>query len=168
MAKITVKGIVLCGIFAALTVVGSRIAIPIGAVPVTLATFFTYMAAYLLPPRYAAASQILFIMAAAFFDGGIGALLGPLGGFRIGMVLCAFLAGLVIRKTGGKTIPGILALTGGTLFGIYLFGILWYMALKSVPFSAAFSVCVLPFIPGDSLKIALTVLIAGRIRKWVN
>ena len=93
----------LCGLFAAITAVLSQIAIPIGPVPINLATFAVFCAGALLGSKLGSISLIVWAILGAFgvpvfsmFRGGLGTLLGPTGGYIIGFIVMAVIAGLVI------------------------------------------------------------------------
>ncbi|TET40117.1 MAG: biotin transporter BioY, partial [Elusimicrobia bacterium] len=80
------KGMILCALFAALTAVGGLIAVPLPftPVPITLQTFFTFLAGAILGKYLGALSQIIYLLLGViglpvFAKGssGIGVLLGP-------------------------------------------------------------------------------------------
>ena len=60
----------------------------------------------------------------------------------------------------------VLALAAGTA-ACYLLGTVWYVAVTGNPWGASLAACVLPFLPGDAVKIAAAVLAGTRIRKAV-
>lgn len=87
-------------LLAALIAVGALIQLPIGPVPVTLQTFFIVLAGYILGPVSGAAAMLLYILAGAIglpiFAGGkagFAVLFGPTGGYLLGFVGTAYLAG---------------------------------------------------------------------------
>ena len=85
------------------------------------------------------------------FRGGVGALLGPTGGFLLGYIPLTCCCGIVCERTQRRSLQALAFLLGTTL--LYLTGTAWYAHQAGVGFSAALPVCVLPFIPGDALKI---------------
>ena len=87
----------------ALIAASAWITLPLGAVPVTLQVFFVVLAALLLPPGWAAASMLAYVVLGAAglpvfsgAQGGLGVLAGPTGGYLIGFVAGATL-GSVLR-----------------------------------------------------------------------
>lgn len=98
--------LILAALFAALTAVGSLIKIPLpGTLLVfTLQTFFVFLAGLLLPPRYAMASQAVYIAVGLLglpvfsTGGGFSYVLAPSFGFLIGFILCSGLLSLLARK----------------------------------------------------------------------
>ena len=92
--------LVLCGLFAALTAICSYITIPLGftPVPINLATLAVFLAGGLLGKKYGTASIAVYVMMGAVgipvfagFQGGVGVLAGPTGGFIAGYIAAAFL-----------------------------------------------------------------------------
>ncbi len=156
--------------FAALTAVGAYIQIPLYPVPITLQTLFVYLSGILLGGSLGALSQLLYLaMGAAglpVFAGGragVGVLLGPTGGYLMAFPPASFVAGKVAEIGGDGDFRRILAgaLIGTTL--IYGLGVLqlthWVNDL-----TAALSLGVLPFIPGDILKAVLAAYVGLKVR----
>ena len=134
----SLKKLILSGIFTALTVLGAFIQIPLGDLPVTLQTFFVFMAGLMLEPRYAFLSQFAY-MAAGLIGlpvfskgGGFGYVLQPSFGFIVGFCVCAFLVSALARKNllaffyGGRKTKPLLKAAGGMLLSVaalYITGI---------------------------------------------
>ena len=98
----TVKTMVYCALFAALTAVCSQLSVPIQPVPINLALFSVYMAGALLGGGRGAISQIVFLLIGAAgvpvfagFRGGLQVLAGPTGGYIVGYVAAALITGAV-------------------------------------------------------------------------
>ena len=157
------KKILLCAFFAALTAVLSQIIIPIGPVPINLALISVFTAGGVLGWKGGGVSQAIFVLLGivglpvfAGLHGGIGALVGPTGGFIMGYIPCAMLSGFVRRKWMGM------------LFGLavlYIMGSFWYVYVTKAHILAAVMACIIPFIIGDSLKILLSNVLVKRIRR---
>lgn len=156
-------------LFAALTAVLSQLAIPLpGLVPMSLATFAVLLAGALLGPKWGTVSQLVylcigFIGAPVFagMRGGPGVLAGPTGGYLLGYVAAALLTGLLLTLRPARWMLPLSMLTG--TLACYAFGTAWYMLSTGNGLMGALSACVLPFLPGDALKIAAASLIAARI-----
>ena len=74
----------------------------------------------------------------------------------------ALVVGLFCKKFGCKTralIPGMIA--GAAV--CYLLGTAWFMALTGTGFAESLLLCVVPFLIGDALKIALAALVAPQL-----
>lgn len=159
-------------VFAAITAAGARIAVPLPgtAVPFTLQVVAVLLAGFLLGPRLGAASQVLYVGAGAaglpVFAAGGGAayLLGPTGGYLLVYPIAAALAGYVAERWRG--LPG-LAVAGLVGLGVIHLGGSAWLAVMVGP-DAAIATGVLPFLPGDFLKLALAAALTVRLRKPVR
>jgi len=165
------KGMILCALFAALTGAGGLIAIPLPftPVPITLQIFFTFLAGALLGKYLGALSQLIYLLLGVvglpvFAKGssGIGALLGPSGGYLVGFIPAAFLVGFLVERRENPPFELIcLAMVAG-LVAIYLPGVGWLMWVARLNLAKALFLGVLPFLPGDAVKIVVGALIVKR------
>ncbi len=159
--------IIYSAVFVALITVGGWISIPF-VVPFTLQTMFVLLAASVMK-KYAVIPTALYVLFGTlglpiFHNGtsGIGILFGPTGGFLIGFILMAFIAGLFFsKKTMSADITGLVL---ATLLS-YIFGAGWFMISSGASLLAALIACVVPFIIGDIIKITAVELITLRLRK---
>jgi biotin transport system substrate-specific component len=159
--------IIYSAVFVALITVGGWISIPF-VVPFTLQTMFVLLAASVMK-KYAVIPTALYVLFGTlglpiFHNGtsGIGILFGPTGGFLIGFVLMAFIAGMFFsKKTLSADITGLIL---ATLLS-YIFGAGWFMISSGASLLAALIACVVPFIIGDIIKITAVELITLRLRK---
>ncbi|WP_304838912.1 biotin transporter BioY [Methanocalculus sp.] len=143
------------------------IAIPfLPLVPFTLQTLFILLAAVVMK-RYAVLPVGLFILLGLcnlpiFHNGtaGIGVLLGPTGGYIIGFLPAALIAGLFLEKR--SVYAGIAGVALASLI-IYAFGSAWLALSTGMPFAAAVMIGVIPYIPGDILKAAAALIIGKRV-----
>ena len=171
MKNLKVLDVTLCALFAGLSAVLSQISIPIGAVPVNLTHVSIFVAAGLLGAKKGAISQIVFVLLGVIgipvfsgFTGGIGKIVGPTGGFIIGYIACAFIAGIIINRFG-KSIPVLLLAMYSGWIVTYILGSAWYMFVSGTSnVTAVLTVCVLPFLLGDSLKTILSVVLVNRLK----
>ncbi len=146
-------------LFAAVLCVLAPFAVPLGPVPVTLATLGVYLTAGLLGPwRGGAAVSIYLLLGAlgvpvfAGFTGGFPQLFGPTGGFLWGYLLCALLVGFLTRRLPRPALIPVWLTAGAVV--LYAAGTAGYMAHTGVPLVGALAVCVVPSIPGELVKIA--------------
>lgn len=173
--KMTTRKIVYYAMFAALTVICSQIAVPLpGSVPMSLSTFAVMLAGALLGTWGGAVSQLVYVLLGAVgvpvfagFQAGLGRLAGPTGGFIIGFIVMALVIGLIISRFGTGYAVTAAAMAAGTA-ACYLFGTVWYIVLMKSPLLPALGACVLPFLPGDLLKILLAAFCAVRLRRAVK
>jgi len=167
----TTHHLVLAALFTAMTAVCAQIQIPLPAVPVSLALLAVHLCGALLPPRFSALAMFAYALLGCLgvpvysgFAAGPSILFGPTGGYILGFVLSAPVTGLLIRRLG--TSPRSLYLSMAAGFAVCCaFGTGWFMAVTGTPLAAGLTACVLPFLPGDVMKIALAALLARRLRK---
>ena len=170
MKKLTIRELTMCALFAALTAVLSQIAIPIGPVPINLATFAVLLCGGLLGAKLGALSMICWIALGAMgvpvfsnLQGGVARLVGPTGGYIIGYVAGAMVTGLMVKVLGeGKFWRYCIAMLCGAAT-YFVLGTIWFVHLTGNTLSQALGLCVYPFLPGDALKILLAAFLAVRL-----
>lgn len=179
MARTIYGQLLLATGFALLTALGAMVQIPIGPVPITLQVLFVLLSGLVLGSRLGALSQMEYLAigfagAPVFAQGksGLIALLGPTGGYLIGFVLGAYLAGLLAESVArpGRVRFFLAGLLGTA--GIYMTGALWlatWFALANgtnwmAEMGSAWQFGVLPFILVDGGKalVASGVALSGR------
>lgn len=167
-------------LFATFICAGCFIAVPVGpgGVPIIMQNMIAVLASVILGGFGGLFSVLIFITAGALglpvysgATGGVAHLLGPTGGFIIGYIFAALAAGLIsgVPSVSEKSFSrrSVLKLTLASLAGfavLYIPGVLWFMHVTGKPFGATMAACVVPFIPGDIIKLVLTVLIAAKLR----
>ena len=171
-------GIVLAG--SALVAVCAHIAIPLyfTPVPLTLQTLAVLLLGLLLSPRLAAATLGAYLVEGALglpvfapsplALSGIAHLFGPTGGYLLAYPLAAATASFLWHRTGWNTRRGftsvLLSAAAGSL-PILALGALWLGVFSHASVQNVLSLAVLPFLPGDALKIvAAAGLAAGFMR----
>lgn len=168
----TLKQMTLIGLMSALLCVVSPFAIPLpfSPVPLSLATLVLYLSLYVLGTKKALVSCILYLILGTVglpvfsgATGGIGKLAGPTGGYLIGYLFLILTAGFFVNAKFSNIWYSLLGMVLGTA-ALYLFGTAWLAVSGHLPFRAALAAGVLPFLPGDALKIILAVLIGPVIR----
>ena len=154
------------GTFIALIAAGSWISIPLPPVPLTLQTLFVLLAGIVMK-RYAVIPVGLYVLLGAanlpvFHNGtaGLGVLLGPTGGFLLGFIPAALVAGLAYERESPKIrVAGLIAAT----CTIYLFGVVWLAWSASISLLQAVLIGVAPFIIGGAVKAAAAYAIGKRV-----
>lgn len=163
------KTLTLTSVLTALMCICSPLSIPIGPVPISLATAVLMLMALLLGAGRATlccAVYLLIGMAGlpvfAGFSGGMSVLAGPTGGFLIGYLPMTALCGFFCARTDKRSLQTA-AMVGGTAL-LYAIGTVWFIVQTGSTLSGALGACVLPFLPGDALKI-IAVITGGSVLK---
>ena len=175
--KIKAFDIVITALMAALIAVCSFIAIPVGAVPVTLQTFAVFACAGILGKNRGTISILVYILLGIVgmpvfsgFQSGLSVITGPTGGYIIGFLPAVFVAGLIMQKTDRKIPFTVAAFLVGLLI-CYICGMLWYVYVFSsgeADFASAFAVCILPYIIPDVIKLILAAVVSQAVRKRIK
>ena len=176
MKRLTTRDLVLCAFFTALIAVFSWLSIPVGPVPVNLALLGVLLSGSVLGSRGAILSIGAYLLLGlagvpvfASFRAGAAALLGPSGGYLVGYLPAAVLAGLKSRARARfhRAALGLRMLAG--ILVCYTLGTLWFMFTAGYPAEETLALSVLPFIPGDIAKLLLAVFLTdplcGALRK---
>ena len=171
------RSMVFMALFAALICFAAPFSIQVGPIPITLATFAIYLAGTVLGAKRGMIAVIVYILLGAVglpvfsgFTGGFAKLLGPTGGYIIGYVPLVIIAGLFAEMKVNKipravtTVIGMIAATAV----LYAFGTAWFMILTGKDLLSSLNLCVLPFLPGDSIKIACTAAVAVPLKNKLN
>ena len=175
--KLKTKDLALCALFAALIAVCAWISIP-ATVPFTLQTFAIFGALGLIGGKRGTVAVAVYLLLGAIgvpvfagFQGGIGALLGTTGGYLLGFLLTALIVWGMEARFGSKTGVFLLSAVLGMLV-CYAFGTAWYLVVYArtkgaISLATALGWCVVPFLIPDAVKIALAVLLRGRLKRHI-
>lgn len=156
--------------FAAVLAVLSQIQLPMpSGVPVTLQTFAAALGGFMLGMWGGVRMVLIYVLVGAVgvpvfsgFEGGIGVLIGPKGGFIWGFVILAALCGYGDSK---KKSARIIAAAGAGLLLCHLLGIFQFMAVMKIGFIKAALLTSLPFLPKDALSVIGAYLAAKRVKR---
>ncbi|MCQ2596924.1 MAG: biotin transporter BioY [Treponema sp.] len=178
------NGMVFAALFAALISCAAFFHIPLpGGVPIVLQDMLGLLSGLLLGPVWGTLSVFVFLILGSIglpvFSGKAGIqviLSGPTGGFLVGYMLGALVAGLVLRftlkpeKDYSKTFKWIMCVVAAVLAEVVLFacGIVEFLRVTGKGMDVAMKACVIPFIPGMIIKTTLNVILAGMFRKKVQ
>lgn len=146
--------------FTVLTAIAAKISIEIGPVPFTMQPLVVLLAGMVLGARDGAASLLAYVMLIAVglpLDArslGTVALFGPTGGYLIGFIVAAFVAGFLVEQSQDRLwqrwIAGIVGIAV-----IYLFGATHLLLYTGMDAGAAWTAGVAPFIVPDMIKALL-------------
>ena len=173
----TSRKLVFTALLAALTAAGAFLRIPLGFSSITLQFLFTAMAGVLLGPGCGALSQGVYVALGLIglpiftTGGGFGYVLQPTFGFLLGLIPAAAIIGAISRRSSSPLRLALACLAG--LAALYAVGVP-YMALilngymgKGMSVSGLLWAGMIPFLPGDAIKIAVTALLCPLLRKRV-
>jgi len=162
----------------ALTALSAYLVLPIGPVPATLQSSVVLASGALLGSRLGALSQVVYLVMGLIglpvFAGGKsgpGILVTPTFGYLVGFVAASFITGLIVEKPRKPSLPTVCgAMLAGSsvlmLCGVmYLFFNLNIIVGQETTWSQAFSIGILPFLPLEGLKIALSVGVVYTLKR---
>lgn len=148
--------------------------LPFSEVPVSLSIFGIFLALIVGGLKDGSISILIYILLGlvgvpvfAGFTGGFAKLAGPTGGYIIGYLPMALVAGLFITLSKRKIAFTILGLILG-LAVCYTFGSLWLGISTKMGLGKAFMVGVIPYIPFDLGKLIISLLIGIPVQKSVS
>ena len=146
--------------------------------PFTMQTFGVFLTLLLLGARDGAIAIALYILLGAMgapvfsgFNGGMGALLGPTGGYIVGFLLICPIYGLLCRNKAGLWAKALALFLG--LLACYAFGTAWFMVVYTsskgaITLGAVLGMCVIPYIIPDAVKIAVALLLTKALKRFVK
>ena len=167
---------------AALIAAGAWFQVQLGPVPITFQDMFTALAGLALGPVRGPLAVLLYLLAGlaglpVFSAGrsGLGAFLGPTGGYLIGFVGLAFCAGLGGRLALKglpdsapppvmRLIPAVLGCCAGMIV-VYALGVAQLMRVMEFDLATALTAGVWPFLPFALVKLVLVALLWRSLRR---
>jgi biotin transport system substrate-specific component len=170
--RIDTKTIAIIGLMTAVICILGPLSmpIPISPVPISLCILGIYLAVYVLGMKKGTVSVLVYLLMGfvgipvfSSFSSGPAKLLGPTGGYLIGYIFLALICGFFIDRWDKRLIH-----FGGMVLGCgvcYAFGTAWLAYQAGMTFYAALWAGVIPYIPGDLIKMAIALIIGPEIRK---
>lgn len=174
--NIKTRQLTLTGLMSALLCILGPLSIPlpVSPVPITLTNFAVYIIIYILGIHSGTVSVLIYLCLGtaglpvfSAFSGGLGKLAGPTGGYLIGFLFIALIQGFLMDRFPGKNAPA----AAGMILGLcvcYLFGTAWLSVQMQLTFTSALGIGVLPYLPGDAVKIILAAVIGPKLRAAVR
>lgn len=167
-----INAALLAGVMAIL----SQFTFPIGMVPITLQSFVCALAGGILGRKWGAAAISLWLLLGVLGvpiltmgKAGPGIFFSPVGGYYVGFILMAWLAGFRPAEKG-HLIRGLIA-AGLGLIACYALGTVWFMAYfqyglgKDMPLWTALTLTAFPFVPFDAVKVFAGVVLGTKVRQ---
>ncbi|MBP3417136.1 MAG: biotin transporter BioY [Spirochaetaceae bacterium] len=176
--KNTSRSSVFVAMYAAIICVTGFISVPIGPIPLVLQNVVAISAGLIfgLPQGAAAVGMFLAVgtLGLPVFSGarsGIAVLNGPTGGFLVGYFIGALIAGYIAtnptpdeKKISREKIFRLVRAAIAGLGFMYLIGMLNFRRVTGASFSQALSLCVVPFVIPDIIKIGILIPVVARLR----
>lgn len=159
----------------ALIAVCASITLTFGNLKFTLQLFAVLLISGLFPPVYAFASILAYLLLGALgvpvfagFQGGIGALFGPTGGFLLGFLPSFLLISLPLKALKKPKFYHILLLFVGEVLVCYLAGTIGlYIYMPDKGLSYILLSAVIPYILPDCAKVILSAILVTRLRPMI-
>lgn len=184
IARSAAREICYMAMFVAIMAVCAWIAIPIGDIPITLQTMGVCLAAGFLGWKRGTAAVAVYILLGlcgvpvfAGFIGGVAKLASPTGGYIVGFLFTALIVGMVSDYVKLKNFwarAGMLVVAMAVGIAVcYAFGTAWFMILymkadKAITLAGALSLCVIPYLLPDFVKIIVAAALVTRLKKYMK
>jgi biotin transport system substrate-specific component len=161
-----------------LVAVCAHISIPLffTPVPLTMQNFAVLLLGLLMEPAAVFASMALYLIEGAsgmpvftpHGPGGLLQLLGPSGGFLLAYPVIAAFASLLTRRIRPLNFTALTFSAAAASILLYISGAAWFTAISHLSLATTLKMTVLPFLPGDALKVLAAAAIALGAAKYRN
>lgn len=168
------KDLVICSLFAAITVILAQISIPFpGGVPLTMQTLAVSLCGIILGAKRGFISQCIYVLLGAIglpvfasFSGGAQIIFGPTGGFILSFPIMAYIIGFICERSDNKALI-IFSMILGSIVN-YFIGTVHFVLITKMTMLEAFLVCVAPFIVTGLIKSLIAALVGIRLKKNIS
>ena len=154
----------------ALLVLCAWLTIPLGPVTFTMQTFGVFAALGILGGRRGTAAILVYLALGLVglpvfsgFSGGPAGFMTPTGGYLLGFLAAA----LLYWGLTGRGIPQAPAMVLG-LLTCYAFGTAWFFLLYGGDLWGILTLCVLPYVVPDCLKLILALAVTRRVSRAIS
>ncbi|QOX65962.1 biotin transporter BioY [Anoxybacterium hadale] len=148
--------------------------IPISPVPISLTNLAIYFAVVILGWKNGTISYLVYLFIGfagmpvfSNFTAGPAKLLGPTGGYLIGFIFMALIAGFFVEKFPDRIYMYMVGMALGT-YVTYILGTGWLAWQANLDLKAALFAGVIPYIPGDIIKMIIAAIFGTTIRKRIK
>ncbi|ABR49378.1 BioY protein [Alkaliphilus metalliredigens QYMF] len=150
------------------------ITIPMSPVPISFTNLAIYFSVIMLGWKKGTISYLVYLMIGfvgipvfSSFTSGPARLLGPTGGYLIGFIFIALIAGFFVDRFPGKIYMHALGMAIGTIV-TYALGTGWLAYQANLTFKEALFAGVIPYIIGDIAKIVIAISVGTTVKKQVK
>lgn len=166
------RSLVTSALLAALLAVSALIAVPVGAVPVTLQSFVVVLVGLVCTPRQAVFVVMAYLALGAVGlpvfaggRGGVAAIVGPTGGYLIGFALGATMGAVVHHAVRARPVARDVAAAITVLVIVHACGATWLAHVAGLGAGAAIAAGVAPFALFDAVKAIGAITVASALRR---
>lgn len=166
-ARSSLQELCMTALFSAIICVLAVITIPIGPIPFTLSLFAIFLTGGILKPKNALCATLCYLLIGVIgvpvysgFKAGIGVLFGVTGGYLMAYPLMAWVTAMSVKIFRRRNVVSLSVGMVVALIICYSIGTAWFIFLTKSTLVSALSLCVLPFIWFDLLKIVLAVFLS--------
>ena len=170
MKVLKIQELVLVALMTAVLAILSPVAIPIGPVPISLGTFAVCLAVTILGKNLGTVSYLSYLLLGlaglpifSNYEGGPAKLLGPTGGYLMGMLFLSLLGGFGVERFAKKAVLQYLFFLLGIAL-CYTVGTVWLSKVLHLGLMKALSIGVLPFIVPDCIKVFLALVLGQKVK----
>lgn len=153
----------------ALLVLCAWLTIPLGPVTFTMQTFGVFAALGILGGRRGTVAVLVYLALGLVglpvfsgFSGGPAGFMTPTGGYLLGFLAAA----LLYWGLTGRSVPQAPAMVLG-LLACYAFGTAWFFLLYGGDLWGILTLCVLPYVLPDCLKLILALAVTRRVSRAI-
>lgn len=147
------------------------IPLPFSPVPIAFANLAICLSVYLLGAKKSLISLAIYLVIGlaglpvfSNFRGGFGVLAGPTGGYLVGYVFLCLIAGYAVDAFPDRRMHIAIGMVLGTVV-LYAFGTAWLAYQAKLTFVQALWAGVIPYIPGDLIKIGIALVLGPVIKQ---
>ncbi len=173
---LSIMQMTLIGVMTAVTCILAPLVIPlpISPVPISFTNLAVYISLYVLGMKAGTISYLVYLLIGLVgvpvfsgFTGGPAKMAGPTGGYLVGFLFMALIAGYFIDRFSRNYVLQVLGMILGTAV-CYLFGTVWLCIQMKLSFPAGLMAGVVPYLPGDAAKIVLAALVGPVLKRAVS
>ncbi len=164
-----IKDLTYIALLTAFLCITAPLSLPIGTVPVTLASFSVFLISAIAGKKGTLAVVLYILLGTSGlpvfsgFTGGFQQLAGVTGGFLVGYIFASLFISVLSKERHSVIICFVVMLTANLI--IYVSGVMWFVYSTKTEFLPALTICVFPFVIPDIIKTVLAAYISLNIRK---
>lgn len=165
-----IRTLAMIAVMTALTCILAPMSLYIGPIPISFTNFVIYITLYLLGWKAGMVSYLVYVLIGLVgmpvfsgYTGGLTKLVSLTGGYIVGFIPMAIIAGLVIEYCNWRPLHFIAMVVGTAV--CYALGTAWFCYVADSTLSNALALCVYPFIAVDLVKIIIAMVLGPAIAK---